>query len=141
MSDYSSFASRQTCVDFSPLAQLASPSGAASAGTHPRAYRFRGWELNLRTRYLQATNGYTVRLTKTEFGLLLAFLKQPRQILSRDAILDLTKAFADIYDRAIDVQILRLRRKIEFRPDHPALLKTVRGAGYVFDAENVQVLH
>ena len=55
-------------------------------------------------------------------------------------ILDLTRAFADIYDRAIDVQILRLRRKIEFRPERPALLKTVRGAGYVFEVDSVQEL-
>ena len=100
-----------------------------------------GWELNLDSRKLLTPQGSTVQLTKTEFGLLLAFLRQPRQVLSRERILDLTRAFADIYDRAIDVQILRLRRKIEFRPERPALLKTVRGAGYVFEADNVQPVH
>ena len=107
----------------------------------PRGYRFLGWELNLDSRKLLTPQGSTVQLTKTEFGLLLAFLRQPRQVLSRERILDLTRAFADIYDRAIDVQILRLRRKIEFRPERPALLKTVRGAGYVFEADNVQPVH
>ena len=116
-------------------------AAALQAGEpRPRGYRFLGWELNLDSRKLLTPQGSTVQLTKTEFGLLLAFLRQPRQVLTRERILDLTRAFADIYDRAIDVQILRLRRKIEFRPERPALLKTVRGAGYVFEVDSVQEL-
>lgn len=78
-------------------------------------------------------------LTKSEFALLLALLKRPRQIMSREQIMDLTQAEDDVFDRAIDVQMLRLRRKVETSSRAPTLLKTKRGAGYFLDAD-VQVL-
>ena len=114
------------------------PSLTASA--YPRGYRFRGWELNLNSRKLLSPEGAHVKLTKTEFELLLTFLAHPQEVISREQILDSTRALDEIYDRAIDVQILRLRRKIEVKPRTPALLKTVRGAGYYFDGR-VELLH
>ena len=78
-------------------------------------------------------------LTKTEFALLLVLLKRPRQIMSREQIMDMTQAEDEIFDRAIDVQMLRLRRKVEPSNRTPTLLKTKRGAGYFLDAD-VQVL-
>ncbi|NLP62664.1 response regulator transcription factor [Paraburkholderia sacchari] len=103
-------------------------------GKHPRAYRFAGWTLNLNTRRLTSPDESIVPLTNAEFNLLVVFLSSPQRIISREKLLESTRAFDDIYDRAIDVQILRLRRKIERDPKNPTLLRTERGAGYFFDA-------
>jgi DNA-binding response OmpR family regulator len=106
-----------------------------SAAEKLRAYRFAGWELDVRTRKLGSPAGSVVELTNAEFGLLTAFLNAPQRILSRDQLLELSKGYNDdVFDRSIDVQILRLRRKIEADPSHPELIKTERGAGYFFDA-------
>jgi DNA-binding response OmpR family regulator len=74
-------------------------------------------------------------LTNGEFALLLTFLKSPQRVLSRDQLLEGSRLHDDVYDRSIDVQILRLRRKIESDPNQPQLIRTERGAGYRFDAE------
>ena len=105
----------------------------------PQGFRFAGWELRLRSRSLISDAGHEVGLTKTEFALLLALLKCPRQIMSREQIMDMTQAEDEVFDRAIDVQMLRLRRKVEPSNRAPMLLKTKRGAGYFLDAD-VQVL-
>ncbi len=98
-----------------------------------RAYRFAGWELNLRTRKLTAPDGSKLDLSNGEFSLLAAFCGAPQRVLSRDQLLGLSRLHnAEVYDRTIDVQILRLRRKIEADPSHPQLIVTERGAGYVF---------
>src|ERR1700730_14372572 len=100
-----------------------------------RAYRFAEWELNLRTRRLTGGGGTRVDLTNGEFSLLEAFCAAPQRVLSREQLLDLSRLHnAEVYDRSIDVQILRLRRKIEADPSQPAYIKAQRGAGYVFDA-------
>ena len=106
----------------------------------PRAYRFAGWELNLRRRRLTAPDGRGVELTNSEFNLLCAFLAAPRQVLTRDQLLERSRLHSmEVYDRAIDVTILRLRRKIERDHTEPTLILTERGAGYRF-AEPVSVL-
>jgi membrane carboxypeptidase/penicillin-binding protein PbpC len=79
----------------------------------PQGFKFADWELRLRSRSLISAAGHEVGLTKSEFALLLALLKRPRQIMSREQIMDLTQAEDDVFDRAIDVQMLRLRRKVE----------------------------
>jgi two-component system OmpR family response regulator len=100
-----------------------------------RAYRFSGWELNLRTRKLTDPHGKRVDLSNGEFSLLQAFCAAPLRVLSREQLLELSRLnSAEVYDRSIDVQILRLRRKIEADPGEPLFIKTQRGAGYVFDA-------
>src|SRR3979490_2976776 len=100
-----------------------------------RAYRFAGWELNLRTRRLTGPDSKRVELSNGEFSLLEAFCAAPQRVLSRDQLLDLSRLHnAEVYDRSIDVQILRLRRKIETDPSQPTYIKTERGVGYVFDA-------
>jgi DNA-binding response OmpR family regulator len=102
-------------------------------GDKRRAYRFAGWELNLRSRRLTSPEGRRVELTNGELNLLQAFCAAPRQVLTREQLLDLSRwNCAEVYDRAIDVQILRLRRKIEPDPAQPQYIKTERGAGYVF---------
>ena len=99
-----------------------------------RAYRFGGWELNLRTRRLTSPQGERIELTNGEFSLLQAFCAAPGRILSRDQLLELSRLNrAEVYDRSIDVQILRLRRKIEPNPSDPQYIKTERGAGYMLD--------
>jgi two-component system OmpR family response regulator len=98
-----------------------------------RAYRFGGWELNVRLRRLIAPSGERVSLTNGEFSLLAAFLSAPERVLSRDQLLDLSRLHSlEVYDRSIDVQILRLRRKLEADPANPQLIRTERGAGYIF---------
>jgi DNA-binding response OmpR family regulator len=99
-----------------------------------RAYRFGGWELNIGLRKLKSPQGQMVTLTNGEFSLLAAFLSAPQRILTRDQLLELSRLHnAEVYDRSIDVQILRLRRKIEADPARPQFIVTERGAGYVFN--------
>ena len=104
-----------------------------------RAYRFSGWELSTGTRRLVSPTGNRIELTNGEYALLISFLKSPGRVLSRDQLLESSRLHDDIYDRSIDVQILRLRRKIEADPNEPKLIRTERGAGYFLDAEVVTV--
>jgi len=100
-----------------------------------RAYRFAGWELNVRLRRLTAAGGRQIPLTNSEFSLLSAFLCAPQRVLTRDQLLERSRLHSlEVYDRSVDVTILRLRRKIEADSSNPVLLKTERGAGYVFTA-------
>ena len=100
-----------------------------------RAYRFAGWELNLLARRLTSPQGTRVDLSNGEFNLLLALCEAPQRALSRDRLLELSRMHgAEVYDRSIDVQILRLRRKIELDASDPKFIRTERGIGYVFDA-------
>ena len=103
-------------------------------GKHPRAYRFAAWSLNLNTRRLTSPDRKLVALTNAEFNLLVVFLATPEKIISRELLLERTRAFDDIYDRAIDVQILRLRRKLELDAKNPTLLCTERGVGYYLNS-------
>src|SRR5258705_2336767 len=108
--------------------------GAPARDTKRRAYRFAGWELNLLARRLTTPEGRRVELSNGEFNLLLALCEAPQRVLSRDQLLELSRLHgAEVYDRSIDVQILRLRRKIEPDPSTPQFIRTERGAGYVFD--------
>ena len=98
-----------------------------------RAYRFEGWELNLRLRRLKSPDGKVQVLPNGEFSLLAALLSSPQRVLSRGQLIEQSHVYDDeIYDRSIDVQILRLRRKIEADPTEPKFIVTERGAGYVF---------
>ena len=100
-----------------------------------RAYRFGTWELNVGLRKLKDSEGQKVDLTNGEFSLLTAFLSAPQRILTRDQLLELSRLHnAEVYDRSIDLQILRLRRKIDADPAHPQVITTERGVGYLFDA-------
>ncbi len=101
-------------------------------GSHSKA-RFAGWNLDLATRELVAPDGGEVRLTTGEFDLLAAFVRNANQVLSRDRLLDLARnREAGPFDRTIDVQVGRLRRKLEPDPQRPTIIKTVRGTGYIF---------
>ena len=115
-----------------PAPERAAP---AQARASIRAYRFSGWELALGTRRMKSPDGRAIELTNSEFALLATFLRAPRIILSRDQLLEGSRMHADIFDRSIDVQILRLRRKLETDPNEPRLIVTRRGAGYLLDSE------
>jgi len=96
-----------------------------------RAFRFSGWELNLRTRRLLAPDGHSVELSNGEFSLLNALCRAPQRVLTRDQLLSMSRLHeAEVYDRTVDVQIRRLRLKIEADQSKPALIVTERGAGY-----------
>jgi two-component system OmpR family response regulator len=100
-----------------------------------RAYRFAGFELNVRLRRLHGPGGANIPLTNNEFNLLAAFLAAPQRVLTRDQILGLSRLHNDeVYDRSVDVQVGRLRRKIQPGGSSPELIRTERGAGYVFTA-------
>jgi two-component system, OmpR family, response regulator len=117
------------------LRRARAQASVADAMAQVRAYRFGEWELNVGLRKLKSAQGRTVELTNGEFSLLAAFVSAPRRVLSRVQLLDLSRLHnAEVYDRSIDVQILRLRRKIEVDPANPRFIKTERGAGYLFDA-------
>jgi len=98
-----------------------------------RAYRFDGWELNLNTRRLIAPDLRAVALSNSEFSLLVVLLGAPQRILSRDQLLDLSRLHNDeVYNRSVDVQIMRLRRKIEQDAREPRYIVTERSVGYMF---------
>jgi DNA-binding response OmpR family regulator len=110
-------------------------------GEKRRAYRFAGWELNLGSRRLSSPEGRRVEITNGELNLLQAFCSAAQRLLTREQLLDLSRLNgAEVYDRSIDVQILRLRRKIEPDPARPQYIKTERGVGYVFNVA-VETLH
>ena len=109
----------------------AAPANAA-APAEPSRHRFAGWELDAAARSLADPDGRAVALTSGEFALLKVLLDHPGRVLSRDFLLEQTRGReAAPFDRTIDVQIGRLRRKIEADADDPRIIKSVRGAGYI----------
>jgi DNA-binding response OmpR family regulator len=105
---------------------------AAQREAEQGRYRFGNWQLDRRARRLMNAHGDPVTLTKGEYGLLVAFLDAPQRPLTREHLLQATRVHEDVYDRSIDVQILRLRRKLEPDPSAPRIIQTERGVGYVF---------
>ena len=104
-----------------------------SNGNLGSTFVFAGWKLDGRQRQLLSPEGVVVELTSGEFDLLLVFLERPQLVLSRDQLMDLARGRgAAAFDRSIDVQVSRLRRKIEYDSKAPELIKTVRSGGYVF---------
>jgi two-component system OmpR family response regulator len=95
-------------------------------------YRFGGWRLEHGTRTVLDSRGAPIALRKSEYALLLAFLGAPQKILSRAHLLRATRLHEDIVDRSIDVQVLRLRRKLESDPQTRCAIRTIRGIGYAF---------
>ena len=117
------------------LRRAKSAAAEAAPRREIRAYRFGGFELNLRTRRLKRQDGRSINLTNGELNLLAALLAAPERILTRDQLLEASRVYDnEVYDRAIDIQVLRLRRKIEEDPAHPRYIVTERGVGYVFSA-------
>jgi two-component system, OmpR family, response regulator len=131
------FSARELLARIRAVLRRATPAeGEASLAAQTmapnRVLRFSGWSLDIGHRQLRAPDGVLVDLSGGEYELLLAFLERPQIVLTRDQLLDITRGrFGGPFDRAIDMQVGRLRRKIEPDPKNPTLIKTVRGGGYV----------
>lgn len=112
------------------------PSAKVEPAARKEVLGFAGWTLDTGRRQLHSPDGVLVELTGGEFDLLLAFLLHPQRVLNRDQLLDLARGrMAGPLDRTIDVQVGRLRRKLEVDPKNPEMIKTVRGGGYVLTVE------
>lgn len=98
-------------------------------------YGFNGWQFDQRQHVLRNSLGEIVPLTRSEFALLSVFVASPRRPLSREQLLQATRIYENVVDRSIDVQILRLRRKLARDSHAPTTIRTQRGIGYIFDAE------
>jgi DNA-binding response OmpR family regulator len=112
-------------------------AGAPAAATEPRAdtFRFATWHLDAGARRLVDSQGRETALTSGEFDLLSTFVRHPGRVLSRDFLLEQTRGRdGGPFDRTIDVQVGRLRKKLEPDPDDPQIIKSVRGAGYILVA-------
>ncbi len=110
-------------------AQLAT-KGEATPGA---IAEFAGWRLDLTKRELSSSQGEAIELTSGEFDLLSVFVRHPQHVLSREQLLDYARGYTRFpFDRSVDVQVMRLRRKIEPDPQDPTPIKTVRNVGYIF---------
>ena len=109
---------------------------AVAAPPAGHVYAFEAWSLDINRRSLKRSDGIDAELTTSEFNLLQAFVQRPHRVLTRDDIMDLLKGHDwSPLDRSVDNLIVRLRKKIEADPERPSLIKTVRGAGYMFTAD------
>jgi two-component system, OmpR family, response regulator len=124
------------------LRRYEAPTQASAAAETPteappgERFQLDHWTLDIARRELRSVAGAVQELTTAEFNMLEMFLRRPARVLSRDNIMDLLKGHEwSPYDRSIDSLIVRLRRKIEPDPEHPRLIKTVRGVGYVLTKE------
>jgi two-component system OmpR family response regulator len=113
-------------------------SGVSTESPTSRRAKFVGWTLDLSVRKLFSPTGQEADLTPRQFDLLYAFVSHPRRVLKREQILDLLGGNPDgSFDRSVDVQVMRLRRKIEKNPKKPEIISTVRTGGYLFAEEVV----
>jgi two-component system OmpR family response regulator len=112
-----------------------SPTAPASGETRP-VLTFAGWRLDVARRELRSTDNTLMILSGGEFDLLLAFAEHPQRVLTRDQLMDLARGAAHLaFDRSIDVQVSRLRRKLEADVKSPVVIRTVRNGGYIFTPE------
>lgn len=111
----------------------AAESRPAEVAAADEIYRFEGWKLEAGSRALTSPDGAAVELSAGEYDLLLAFVKHPQRVLSRDFLMDWTKGReATAFDRSVDVMMSRLRRKLGDDPTAPRFIRTVRNGGYLF---------
>ena len=129
------FELREVLARVKSLLRRRKPSSASmpTPAEDAKAIQFDGWTLDLDRRQLLMPTGDEIILTTAEFDLLAVFVKNPGRVLSRDRLMDLTRGRSwEAFDRTIDSQIARLRKKVEDDPKNPVLVKSVRGVGYVF---------
>ncbi len=130
------FSPRELATRVKVVLRRAANGGARQHAPDSGSYAFADWVLKSGERALVDRSGVSVALSTGEYNLLLALVLRPRQVLTRDQLLDLTQGReAAAFDRAIDNQVSRLRRKIEADPKNPELIKTVWGGGYTLAAE------
>jgi two-component system, OmpR family, response regulator len=127
------FLLRELLATVKNVLRRASPQTAEKQIPSRLQAKFAGWTFDLARRELVSPSGKEVRLTTGEFDLLAAFVNNPNQVLNRDQLLDLARhRDAGPFDRTIDVQVGRLRNKLEDDPKEPTMIKTVRSSGYIF---------
>lgn len=133
------FSPRELVARIKAIMRRAAQGNAREAAPPARAFQFGDWSLNTDDWTLTGADGVAIPLSTADYRLLIAFLERPRQVLTRDQLLDLTQGReANPFDRAIDNQISRLRRKIEPDPKAPSIIKTVWGGGYMLSADVVR---
>jgi two-component system OmpR family response regulator len=130
------FAARELLARVRAVLRRAGESPGSPAPASSRAVlEFSGWQLDVLRRELRSPEGVMIPLSNGEFELLLVFAEHPRRVLSRQQLLDLARGEAhEAYDRSIDVQVSRLRRKLESDGDSEPLIRTLRNVGYLFTA-------
>ena len=130
------FSPRELAARIKVVLRRVATGGVRQHAPEAGSFAFAGWVLRTGERTLVDREGVAVPLSTGEYNLLLALVQRPRQVLTRDQLLDLTQGReAAAFDRAVDNQISRLRKKIEGDPKAPALIKTVWGGGYTLAAE------
>ncbi|WP_417610510.1 response regulator [Parasphingorhabdus sp.] len=130
------FSPRELVARIKVVLRRAEKGGGKQLGTSGGGYQFSGWTLKSDTRSLIDTDGVNVSLSSGEYQMLLALVSRAGKVLNRDQLLDITQGReAHAFDRAVDNQISRLRRKIETDPKNPEIIKTVWGGGYVLAGE------
>lgn len=130
------FSPRELVARIKAIFRRVSTGGMRQRAEDGANYAFEGWVLKTAERSLVDADGVALPLSTAEYNLMLAFATRPNQVLSRDQLLDITQGReANAFDRSIDNQISRLRRKIEPDPKNPLLIKTVWGGGYTLAAE------
>jgi two-component system OmpR family response regulator len=129
------FNPRELLARIKAVLRRARGNSPTSAGKGGKILGFSGWTFDLGLRRLESPQRLITDLSAGEFDLLVAFVEHPQRVLSRDQLLDLTHGRAEApFDRSVDMQVSRLRHKIEKNPKEPELIKTVRGGGYIFTA-------
>lgn len=130
------FSPRELVARIKVIFRRVAAGGQRQHAPEGASYAFAGWVLKTAERTLVDSDGVSLPLSTSEYNLMLAFATRPNQVLSRDQLLDITQGReANAFDRAIDNQISRLRKKIEADPKNPLLIKTVWGGGYTLGAE------
>ena len=132
------FSTHELLARIRALLRRASMASRVPREQRPAHLSFAGWRLDLGARRQHSADGTAVPLTGGEFELLATFCEHPQRVLTREQLLDLTRGRAAApFDRSIDIQVSRLRRKIEENPREPLLIQTVRAGGYLFTPEVV----
>jgi len=128
------FDARELLARVKAVLRRTTQTGAAVAGTDTRpVLSFGGWRLDIARRELRSADNTLIILSSSEFDLLLVFAEHAQRVLTRDQLLDLTRGSShEVYDRSIDVQVGRLRRKLDADAETPSVIRTVRGGGYMF---------
>ncbi len=130
------FGSRELVARIRAVLRRKTPGGQQEPAPQPHLYAFERWKLDVDARELIGDDGVSVTLSTGEYDLLMAFAEHPRRVLNRDQLLDLARGRqANLFDRSIDTQVSRLRRKLEINPADPRIIKTVWGGGYLFAAD------
>lgn len=127
------FNPREVLARIRAILRRVASTGPATLRSDVNEYQFDGWRLFVHRRELRSREGIGVALSSGEFDLLLAFVEHPQCVLSRDQLLDLARGrSANLFDRSIDIQVSRLRRKMEPGAGEPMIIRTVRNGGYIF---------